>query len=79
MLSSCFNLIISVGTEDGGTHRKEKRALLLALKNATIPRLLAKDAPTAYVLLWDLFHIDSSAQHDEEYTILNASGKSIIG
>ena len=62
----------SVGScEDVNTSEREKKALLLGLKNTTIPRLLAKDVPTAYVLLWDLFHADSSAQYNEDYTTLN--------
>lgn len=71
---------VSISSEDVSTvaAAREKKALLLALKNTTIPRLLAQDVPAAHVLLWDLFHTDSNAQYNEDYSTLNVRFSNVI-
>lgn len=45
----------------------------MAIRNTTLPRLVAKDVPTVQVILWDLFHMPDSKSRDDSYTKLNVS------
>ncbi len=51
----------------------EKEALLSAIRNTTLPRLVAKDVPAVRIILWDLFHMVDSKSKDETYSKLNVS------
>ncbi len=44
----------------------EKKALVSALRNATLPRLVAKDVPAINMLLWDLFHVDINCESENQ-------------
>jgi hypothetical protein len=49
----------------------EKRALLSAIRNTTLPRLVAKDVPAVKIVLWDLFHMPEGEGVDERHAKLN--------
>lgn len=61
--------VCSSSNENGSV--LEKEALLSAIGNTTLPRLIAKDVPTVRLILWDLFHMTESENKDESYTKLN--------
>ena len=51
----------------------ERHALLSAVRNTTLPRLVAADVPTVKIILWDLFHLPDGESLSETRTKLNVS------
>ena len=61
----------SISTDDKAS--LEKEALLSAIRNTTLPRLVARDVPAVRIILWDLFHMMDSENKSETYMKLNVS------
>jgi len=64
-----YSLCTRVGVAD--CKERERLSVVQALKDVTIPRLLAKDLPSAHLLLQDLFQDDGSTHLDDLTTKLN--------
>ena len=66
-----FNLIIFCAQSSNKDDKAglEKQALLLAIQNTTLPRLLANDVPAVRIILWDLFHLSNPESKDAMMTV----------
>ena len=64
-------LIFSSSANDEDKSSLEKRALLSAIRNTTLPRLVAKDVPSVKIILWDLFHLPEGMGVDKSRVTLN--------
>ena len=67
--SSCSSSGVACGAAE-----LERKALVEALRDSNLPKLLARDATIMKTLLWDFFHVeDTSDSSKQDVPLLKAS------